>query len=223
MRVLIAEDNLQLGASLAQALSADGMVVDVVCDGVQADQLLRSEHFNVVVLDLTMPRMDGLEVLRRLRGRGATVPVLVLTARGDARDRIVGLDAGADDYLPKPFDLGELEARIRALVRRTQGQASNTITLGLLSWDAATRRVTVAGAEMALPPRERGILETLLGAAGRPVSKDALADGLTTLDNLVSHEAIEIYVSRLRRRLEGAGVEITTLRGLGYVLKASRA
>jgi DNA-binding response OmpR family regulator len=219
MRVLIAEDNIALATSLAQALAAEGMVVDVVNDGVHADQILRSANFDVVVLDLTMPRMDGLDVLRRLRGRGSSVPVLVLTARGEPRDRVLGLDAGADDYLSKPFDLGELEARIRALVRRAQGRAVNSIVVGALEWNPALRQVAVKGNALNLPPRERAILELLLADAGRPVGKDALADRLTTLDTAVSTEAIEIYVCRLRRRLEGSGVEIRTLRGLGYLMR----
>jgi two-component system response regulator TctD len=223
MRVLIAEDNLQLATSLAEALTAQGMVVELVHDGVHADQILRSESFDVVVLDLTMPRMDGLEVLQRLRGRGALVPVLVLTARGEPRDRVLGLDAGADDYLAKPFDLDELEARLRALVRRAQGRSSNAIALGRLQWDLASRQGMVEGVPLSLPPRERGILEVLVGLAGTPVSKEALAERLTPMDNLVSNEAIEIYVCRLRQRLEGAGVEIRTLRGLGYLLQQTDA
>jgi two-component system response regulator TctD len=219
MRVLIAEDNVALATSLAQALTAEGMVVDTVNDGLHADQILRSAVFDVVVLDLTMPRMDGLDVLRRLRARGASVPVIVLTARGEPRDRIEGLDAGADDYLPKPFDLGELEARIRALVRRAQGRAVNSVVVGGLEWNPALRQAAVRGCELNLPPRERAILELLLAGAGRPVGKDALADRLTTMDTVVSTEAIEIYVCRLRRRLEGSGTEIRTLRGLGYLLQ----
>ncbi len=222
MRVLLAEDNLQLAASLLAALREQGMVLDCVHDGLHADQLLSTQDFDVLVLDLSLPRLDGLEVLRRLRQRGSALPVLILTARSETTDRVQGLNLGADDYLAKPFELSELEARIRALVRRSQGRAQSQVRLGLLCWDSLGREFAVDGRALSLPPREHSILEILIAQPGRPVSKDSLADQLCSLDELISPEAIEIYVSRLRKKLDGSGVVIRTLRGLGYLLESGR-
>ena len=223
MRLLLVEDNAQLVRSLTRALSDAGMVLDSVSDGLHADQLLKVQAYDVVVLDLSLPRLDGLEVLRRLRARGAGVPVLVLTARGDTEDRVRGLDQGADDYLAKPFQLSELEARIRALARRARGRASGIVRVGQLTWDSATRIFTLGEAMLPLPPREHGVLQVLINHAGTPVSKEALSDRLCTLDDVISPDAIEIYVHRLRKKLEGRGVTIRTLRGLGYLLEADAA
>jgi two-component system response regulator TctD len=219
MRVLLVEDNRPLAASLLAALKQQGMHPDCVHDGLHADQVLRAQAYEVVVLDLSLPRLDGLEVLRRLRARGGQVPVLVLTARGDTGDRVQGLNAGADDYLAKPFDLAELEARIRALARRAQGRGSTVVRCGPICWDSVGRNFTLRDQAFPLPPREHGILELLVGRFGKPVSKESMADRLTSLDESLSPEAIEIYVSRLRRKLEGSGLSIRTLRGLGYLLE----
>jgi len=224
MRILLTEDNRQLADSIVRALSERGMRLDCVHDGLHADQLLRDQarlDYEVLVLDLSLPRLDGLEVLRRLRERGSTLPVLILTARGDTGDRVQGLNAGADDYLAKPFELSELEARIRALARRSQGRASPLLRLGALCWDSVGRQFTLGEHALALPPREHGILEVLIGRAGKPVSKDSLSDRLCTLDEAISPDAIEIYVSRLRKKLDGSGIAIRTLRGLGYLLEES--
>jgi two-component system response regulator TctD len=200
------------------------MVVDCVDDGVAADRLLASsESYDVVLLDLTLPRLDGIAVLRNLRERRSRVPVLILTVKSHIEDRVLGLDAGADDYLAKPYALAELEARIRALARRAQGAARNEIAIGDLGFDSATRQFHVHGAPLELTPRERAVLELLVTRAGSPVSKQVLSDRIVDLDSSVSIEAIEVYIHRLRRKLERSGVEIRTLRGLGYMLVAVRA
>jgi two-component system response regulator TctD len=218
MRILIVEDNPHLLRTLTLAL-AQGHVVDAVPDGAQADAVLRTERCDVIVLDLGLPRMDGLEVLRRLRTRGDRTAVLVLTASGDTDDRVRGLDSGADDYLAKPFELTELEARLRALHRRSLGHASPALQVGRLVYDSVARSFRVDGERLALPPREHQVLEQLITRAGQPLRKRQLADAVSTLDEALNEEALEIYVHRLRRKLAGSGAVIHTLRGLGYVLE----
>jgi two-component system response regulator TctD len=218
MRILIVEDNPHLLRSLTLAL-AQGHVVDAVPDGAQADAVLRTERYDVVVLDLGLPKVDGLEVLRRLRARGDRTAVLVLTASGDTDDRVRGLDSGADDYLAKPFELTELEARLRALHRRSLGHASPALQVGRLAYDSVARSFRIAGERLALPPREHQVLEQLITRAGQPLRKRQLADAVSTLDESLNEDALEIYVHRLRRKLAGSGAVIHTLRGLGYVLE----
>jgi len=220
VRVLLVEDNLKLAQSLKQGLGDAGMVVDSVGDGLHADQLLSHEDYDVVVLDLALPGIGGLEVLRRARARNDSVPVLVLTASGETSDRITGLNAGADDYLPKPFDLAELVARLRAIARRRVGRAHAVFESGRLRYDTVSRLFTLAGRMLTLPPREHALLELLMSQPGSPVSKQRLADRMCTLDDAISPEAIDIYIHRLRKRLEGAGMRIRTLRGLGYLLES---
>lgn len=221
MRALLVEDNPRLVASLVQGLGEAGVVADAVGDGAQADQLLRSAEYDVVVLDLELPRLGGLEVLQRLRARGDDTPVLILTASADTPDRVRGLNTGADDYLAKPFDLTELVARLRAIARRRAGRADAVFALGDLRYDTVTRLFTQGGQPLVLPPREHGVLEVLITRAGKPVSKQLLCDQLCTLDEAISPEAVEIYVHRLRKRLEGGAARIRTLRGLGYLLEAA--
>ena len=218
MRILIVEDNPHLLRSLTLAL-AQGHVVDAVPDGAQADAVLRTERYDVVVLDLGLPKLDGLEVLRRLRARGDRTAVLVLTASGDTDDRVRGLDSGADDYLAKPFELTELEARLRALHRRSLGHAAPLLQVGRLVYDSVARSFRVDGERLALPPREHQVLEQLITRAGQPLRKRQLADAVSTLDESLNEDALEIYVHRLRRKLSGSGAVIHTLRGLGYVLE----
>lgn len=218
MRILIVEDNPHLLRTLTLAL-AQGHVVDAVPDGAQADAVLRTERYDVIVLDLGLPRMDGLEVLRRLRTRGDRTAVLVLTASGDTDDRVRGLDSGADDYLAKPFELTEPEARLRALHRRSLGHASPALQVGRLVYDSVARSFRVDGERLALPPREHQVLEQLITRAGQPLRKRQLADAVSTLDEALNEDALEIYVHRLRRKLAGSGAVIHTLRGLGYVLE----
>ncbi|MDB5927041.1 MAG: response regulator [Betaproteobacteria bacterium] len=187
--------------------------------GAEGDRALSTEEYDFVILDIELPLLDGFEVLRRLRKRKAAVPVLVLTARDSVHDRIHGLDIGADDYLTKPFEMGELEARMRALVRRAQGIAENEISLGRLVLDLKGRRALVDGAGVELSAREWAVLELLAARAGRVVSKDALMKSLYEWDEEVSPNAIEIYVHRVRKKLMDSGVTIRTIRGLGYLLE----
>ncbi len=221
MRVLLIEDNLKLVQTLSQSLGALGIQVEAEGDGVLADAAFQHHGFDVVVLDLALPRMGGIEILRRMRNRGDKVPVLVLTASGDTSDRVHGLNAGADDYLPKPFNLSELEARLRALHRRNLGAVHSVLRVGLLEYDTVSRRFTIDARPLELPPREHDLLEALIARLSRPVSKNVLADGLRSSEAVLSHDALEVYVHRLRRRLQGSGAAIHTVRGLGYVLEPS--
>lgn len=221
MRVLLVEDNPKLLRSLSAGLGAAGMVLDAVEDGLHADQLLHGDDYDAVVLDLELPRLHGLQVLQRARSRGNHVPVLILTASGETPERVRGLNAGADDYLAKPFELDELIARVRAIARRRGGRANPVIGLGRIRYDTVSLLFTVDGRALQLPPREHGVLQALMLRAGRPVSKQTLSEQLCSLDDAISPEAMEIYVHRLRRRLEGSGARIRTLRGLGYMLEAA--
>jgi two-component system response regulator TctD len=223
MRILLAEDHLQLAASLSQALTQSGFAVDSVHDGLTADQLIQTEPFALLVLDIALPRMDGWEVLRRLRARGNRIPVLILTAHGDTQDRVKGLNLGADDYLPKPFELSELEARVRALLRRSQGHESSTVEFGSLNFDTVDRSFTVGGNPLTLTPRERAVLAVLVTRAGRAIDKEALSAQVFSLDDSASADAIEIYIHRVRKKLAGSGVAVVTLRGLGYLLEKQAA
>lgn len=219
MRLLLVEDNRDLARWLAEILRGSHHVVDVAHDGAEADHLLRLAEYALVILDLALPLMDGLEVLRRLRARRSTVPVIVLTADGSLKTRVSGLDEGADDYLVKPFEMAELEARIRAQLRRSSGQAGTVMRCGGLAFDTLTRAFSLEGRELALTPREAGVLEQLLRRQGRTSSKAALAETLFGFDDDADPSAIEIYVHRLRKKLDGSAVTIATLRGLGYRLR----
>jgi two-component system OmpR family response regulator len=223
MRILVVEDDTILADGLAHALRARGHAVDCVESGAAADHALSVEQYEFVILDVELPGMNGFEVLRRLRRRKATVPVLVLTARDTVHDRIQGLDLGADDYLTKPFEMGELEARMRALARRAAGIAQNEIHLGRLVMDLNGRRALVDNAPVDLSARELAVLEVLAARAGRVVSKDALMTSLYQWDEEVGPNAIEIYVHRIRRKLQDSGVTIRTVRGLGYLLERPEA
>ncbi len=217
MRVLIVEDDPILQDSLARAMRAAGYATDLAMDGEAALSLLRAGGFDLVILDLGLPRLDGLQVLSRHRAAGHLTPVLILTARDGVEDRVKGLDLGADDYLTKPFSLAELEARARALLRRGQG-GSPHLTCGALDYDTVGRRASVAGEALELSQREVSVLESLLFRQGKVVSKDQLIESLCGYGEEVSANAIEVYMHRLRRKLEPAGVTIRTLRGLGYLM-----
>ena len=219
MRILVVEDDPVLRDGLSRSLRNGGYAVEVADDGRLADQLLSVHSFDLVVLDLGLPGLDGLEVLRRLRRRACTVPVLILTARDNIVDRVNGLDVGADDYLVKPFELTELEARVRALMRRAQSVATARINHGALTLDTAARRAFVGDDALDLSAREVALLEALLLSAGRVVSKDQLADRLYGVSDEVGPNAIEVFVHRLRRKIEAAGVSIRTIRGLGYLVE----
>lgn len=226
MRILLVEDHAELSRWVAKGLHDARLSVECVTDGADADALLHTQEYALVILDLTLPRMDGLEVLKRLRARGSKTPVLVLTARGGLNDRVQGLNLGADDYLAKPFELVELEARVKALLRRTQGGEAVTIACGALTFDTVSRMFIYGDALLALTPREHAVLEALITRAGRAVSKEKLFDEVFALDDDANLDAIEIYIHRLRKKLERVEqgrVAITTLRGIGYLLEASQA
>ncbi len=218
MRILIAEDDPVIADGLIHALKKSGCAVDHVANGADADAAVSREQFDLLVLDLGLPKMSGLDVLRRLRARKNSVPVLILTAQDGLDDRVAGLDAGADDYMTKPFAIAELEARIRALVRRGTGNPTG-ISVGPLSYSQSERVARLNGELLDLSARELALLEVLLLRAGRVVSKDQLVEQLCGWDEEVSSNAIEVYVHRLRKKLEPSGVRITTLRGLGYSLQ----
>ena len=219
MRILIAEDDPILADGLMHSLRQSGYAVDHVADGVAADAALGAQSFDLLVLDLGLPRMPGLEVLRRLRARRSPVSVLILTAQDGVEDRVNGLDLGADDYLTKPFELAELEARVRALARRAAGAGQPHLDLGMLSLDPKARQASINGERLDLPARELRLLEILISRAGRLVSKTQIVDHLCQWGEEVSDNAVEVYVHRLRKKVEPAGVRITTVRGLGYCLE----
>lgn len=222
MRILIVEDDPILADGLTRSLRACDYAVDCANDGGEADHVLAGQQYDLVILDLGLPKFDGYEVLRRLRRRGSKTPVLILTARDSLDDRVKGLDLGGDDYLSKPFDLPELEARVRALVRRGQSGGSSLLTHGALALDTVGRRATLNGEALELSARELGVLEVLMMRSGRVVNKDQLAEELYGWDEEVGPNAIEVYMHRLRRKLEPAGVTIRTIRGLGYLLEKPR-
>jgi two-component system response regulator TctD len=219
MKILLVEDNRALSEWLARTLRTDRYTVECVYDGEDADQLLRTETYDLVILDLALPGKDGREVLRRLRGRQNPVPVLILTAFDGTRDRVEGLDIGADDYMAKPFEVNELEARIRAILRRANQQKNPVLTCGSLTYDSNLRSFTLGGEPLTLTPREHAVLELLMVKSGKTVSKRSLAESLFSMDEDVNPEAIEIYIHRVRKKLEAGDAVIVTLRGLGYLLK----
>lgn len=219
MRILVVEDNTELAQWLGRTLRKEKYTVDCIDNGADADFALRSEKYNLVILDLALPGMDGKEVLRRLRARHDQTPVLILTANNTIQSRVSKLDQGADDYMAKPFEIEELEARIRVLLRRSSGQASPLIACGDLSYNTNTREFQISGQDLALTPRERAVLEVLVRKTGSSVTKHELAQSLFSLDENVSTDAIEIYVHRLRKKLEHSSAKIMTLRGLGYLLR----
>jgi two-component system OmpR family response regulator len=219
MRLLIVEDSVPLAENVARAFRAKGHVVECFHDGEDADAALATQAYDLVVLDLGLPGLSGLEVLRRLRHRKSRVPVLVLTARDAVQDRVAGLNAGADDYVGKPFELAELEARVGALLRRGAGGEAAVITHGGLTFDMGSRTVTIDGERVALPRREVSLLELLLVRRGQVVSKEALRDSLFGYDEDATLNAVETYVHRLRAKLGPAGLRIRTVRGLGYLLE----
>lgn len=218
MRILLAEDDQIISDGLSRSLRQSGYAVDCAVSGVNADAALLTHTYDLVILDIGLGRMSGLEVLRRLRARGTNTPVLILTALDGTSDRVRGLDLGADDYMAKPFELVELEARVRALTRRSSG-TTPMIHCGALSFDQTGRSAQLAGVPLDLSAREVGLLEILVARAGRLVSKDQLVEQLCGWGEEVSHNAIEVYVHRLRKKLEPGGVRIATVRGLGYCLE----
>jgi two-component system, OmpR family, response regulator len=219
MRLLLVEDDLPLAEALMSLLVSSGYAVDCVHDGEAARALVAAEQFDLMVLDLNLPELDGLSVLRAMRAQGNRAAVMILTARGAAEDRVRGLDLGADDYMAKPFDIREFEARVRSLLRRQAGLRSSTVSLGPVRLDLTTRQFSAQDQPMDLPPRERAILELLLTRAGKVVAKEAIMQSVTSLEDILSDNAIEQYVSRLRRRLQPFGLVLRTVRGIGYLLE----
>jgi two-component system OmpR family response regulator len=219
MRLLLVEDDLPLAEALMSLLVSSGYAVDCVHDGEAAKALVAAEQFDLMILDLNLPHLDGLSVLRAMRASGNRAAVMILTARGTAEDRVRGLDLGADDYMAKPFDIREFEARVRSLLRRQAGLRSATVSLGALTLDLTTRQFAALGQIIDLPPRERALLELLVTRAGKVVAKEAIVQSLTSLDDMLSDNAIEQYISRLRRRLAPLGLTLRTVRGIGYLLE----
>lgn len=217
-RILLVEDDPPLARGVAALLRGAGHSVDVAEDGETAMMVVHDEPYALVVLDIGLPDISGLDVLNAIRRSESKVPVLVLTARDAIEDRIAGLDLGADDYLLKPFDTGELEARIRALLRRAAGEASPLLSIGRLTIDPARRIAAVDGRMLDLRRREWAVLERLAAQVGKVVQKERLSAEVFGYDEPVSPNAIEVYVARLRRKLEPDGPAIRTIRGLGYVI-----
>jgi two-component system OmpR family response regulator len=219
MRILIAEDDQVLADGLLRILRASGYAVDSVASGSEADAALAAQEFDLVILDLGLPKLNGLDVLKKLRARGSATPVLILTAADSVEQRVKGLDHGADDYMAKPFALAELEARVRALTRRGLGTASALIKHGPLTFDASGRVCYLNDQMVELSARELSLLEVLLQRAGRLVSKDQLVERLCEWGDEVSNNAIEVYIHRLRKKIEQGPIRIATVRGLGYCLE----
>lgn len=219
MRILVVEDDPDLGDALLRRLRREGHAVDWQTDGERADEVLRYQCYEVIVLDIGLPGMDGFAVLRALRNRGSRTPVLMLTARSDIEDRVGALDVGADDYLSKPFDFREFDARCRALLRRSQGLASDVTKVGDLVFDRSAKTASIGDTQLNLPNREYRLLEIFVGNLGRALSKDQIASQLFDFDDEAGPNAIELYVGRLRRKL-GDALIIRTMRGLGYVAQA---
>jgi two-component system OmpR family response regulator len=219
MRILLAEDDSVLADGLTRSLRQSGYATDCVKNGQEADSALSAQEFDLLILDLGLPKMAGLEVLRRLRARNSRLPVLILTANDSVDQRVKGLDLGADDFMAKPFALSELEARVRALVRRGVGGGGALIHHGPLCYDQVGRIATINDQMLDLSARELGLLEVLLQRTGRLVSKEQLVDHLCEWGEEVSNNAIEVYVHRLRKKIETGGIRIATVRGLGYCLE----
>lgn len=220
MRLLIVEDNHELANWLARALTQARYTVDTAHDGEEAEHLLAIADYVAIILDLSLPKIDGMTLLKKIRRSGNKTPVIILTANASLDGRVAGLDTGADDYLAKPFELAELEARLRALIRRGHDLASPQIAVADLVLDSASHQFTLKGEPLQLTPREHSVLEYLMLKSGMTVSKTALLESLFGFDAETDPAAIELYVHRLRKKLEGGGVQIATLRGLGYMLRA---
>ena len=219
MKILLVEDDPALADGLLASLSNIGFDVTTAMTAAFADSALRTQNYDLLILDLGLPDGDGLDLLRQLRSRKLTLPVLILTARDGLNDRIVGLQLGADDYMTKPFELRELEARVQALLRRSRGGFDQALRLGNLRLEAFHHQFYLGDTPLLLPSREQGVLEALMLSAGRVVSKDRIAQRLAGGTEELADNAIEVYIHRLRRRLAPEGISIRTLRGLGYLLE----
>jgi two-component system OmpR family response regulator len=223
MRILIVEDDAMLAEAVTRALKQSSHMVQRAANGAEADRALAANEYDLVLLDLGLPQLDGFEVLKRLRGRRSKVPVLILTVRDSVEDRVAGLDLGADDYLTKPFELSELEARVRALIRRSHSNASSDIVHGPLRLDTIGRRLFCNDVPIELSSRELSVVELLLLREGRVVTKQQIVDHLYGWEDTSSSNAVEVFVYRLRRKLESTGVDIRTVRGMGYLIEKPNA
>jgi two-component system OmpR family response regulator len=219
VRILLVEDDAMLADAIARAFTQSAHAVDVVNSGEEADRALIAAGYDLVLLDISLPQIDGLEVLKRLRGRRSTVPVLIMTVRDALEDRIAGLDLGADDYIAKPFHLSELEARVRALIRRAHSGASSDILHGRLRLDMAGRRLFCDDRPIELSARELAVVELLLLRTGKVVTKQQIIDSLYGWEEVSSSNAVEVFIYRLRKKLESSGVDIRTIRGMGYLIE----
>lgn len=219
MRLLLVEDDERLSRGMEASLGAAGFAVDCLHQGADVLQLALGEPYSAIILDLGLPDMDGLDVLEQLRAHGVKTPVIILTARDMVDDRINGLDRGADDYMAKPFSPRELESRIRALVRRSEGLPDPVLRIGRLVFDRSSRTVLVDGHSISLRRRELAVLEALMARPGKVIAKERLAAEVFNFDDAVTPNALEVYVGRLRRKLEPAGEMIRTIRGFGYMIR----
>jgi two-component system OmpR family response regulator len=219
MRVLIVEDDKALADGLMRTLRQSGYAVDHAETGELALRACAEEHYDLVVLDLSLPKMDGFDVLRQLRRGGRAGSILILTAHDAEADRVRGLDLGADDYVTKPFSVPELEARVRALIRRSQAVKSPLLRIGGLTVDSVARRASIGTEPLDLTPREWAVLEYLLMRVGQVVSKEHMLQAMCSWDDSLTHNAIEVYISRLRSKLQHAGIKIRTVRGFGYMVE----
>jgi two-component system response regulator TctD len=219
MRILLVEDNEDLGEAVQQRLRSSGHSLEWVRDGSDVVEAAQSGPFDAVILDLMLPNRDGIGLIAEMRLRKFDAPILVITARSEIDDKVSLLDLGADDYLVKPFDLRELEARLRALIRRTGGQTSSVVGIGNLELNIAGLNATIGGKTLDLGRREFRLLEILVTHAGKVVAKDRLMNQLFNFDESVSINALELHISRLRRKLEPSDVEIGTIRGVGYMMR----
>ncbi|MGB7542469.1 MAG: response regulator transcription factor [Burkholderiales bacterium] len=219
MRVLIVEDDKALADGLLRTLRQSGYAVDHAGTGELALRACAEEHYDLVVLDISLPGIDGFDVLRQLRRSSQAGSILILTAHDAEADRVRGLDLGADDYVTKPFSLPEFEARVRALIRRSQAVKSPRLHFGGLTIDTVARRASIEGESLDLTPREWAVLEYLLMRVGQVVSKEHMLQAMCSWDDSLTHNAIEVYISRLRSKLQHAGVSIRTVRGFGYMVE----
>ncbi|CAM2171081.1 Transcriptional regulatory protein TctD [Paraburkholderia sacchari] len=220
MRILVVEDDAQIGAAMRSRLTKLGHAVDLEADGAMANSLLGVERFDLVVLDVMLTSMDGFAILRNLRAAGSTTPVLLVTARSAIDDRVSGLGLGADDYLVKPFDYRELEARVQALLRRHSGHANDLVKVGGLAIDRSSRLAELDGKPLSLSRQEFALLEILASRPQRIYSKEDLLNQLFSFGHEPSANAVEQYVTRVRKKLQGSSVEIRTARGMGYQIAA---
>jgi two-component system, OmpR family, response regulator len=221
MRVLIVEDDEVIADGLKNALMQSGYAVDVTHDGEKADAILAYQSYDIVLLDLGLPKMGGFDVLKKLRSKKNQTPVLILTANDQVINRVRGLDLGADDYLSKPFDLAELEARVRALIRRGSSGGSAILTVGGLEFDATNRMASFQNISLNLSSREIALLEIFMHKPGKVISKEQILDKLCNFDEDISENALEVYLHRLRKKIEHCQVHIKTIRGLGYLMEST--